>query len=361
MAMLHFLVMGFEFRPGRSERRILAIEHNVVFRIVYPVEASAKIKHFGLLIFSSRGKYLTFPKNKNLDSYRRNFNLQLTTLIGGVLLMVVKFAAWWITNSNSILTDALESIINVVGGAFGLFSLYVANLPRDRNHPYGHGKIEFISAGFEGGLIFIAGLTIIIKSVYNLLYPQQLEQLGLGILIVLVSGLVNFFMGLALTRRGQRINSLIMEASGKHLKSDAYSSAGLLVGLGVIFLTGISWLDGVVAIGFGLVILQRHPDWIDIHYFRIIRYGATLHIDCHLTLPWYYEVRQGHARVKELEQTIAQHSDQPIELFIHADPCDPPKACRICHKNDCPVREAPFESAIDWSLEKLLHNDKHYR
>ncbi len=307
--------------------------------------------------------------------------------------MGVKFFAWWVTNSNSILTDALESIINVAGGTFGLFSLYVANLPRDRNHPYGHGKIEFISAGFEGGLIFIAGLTIIIKSVYNLFHPQELEQLGLGILIVLISGLVNFLMGLALTRRGLRIHSLVMEASGKHLQSDAYSSAGLLVGLGVIYLTGIGWLDNVVAIIFGGIILftgfrltrtavagimdeadyhlisgiidalrdQRHPDWIDVHNFRIIKYGMTLHIDCHLTLPWYYEIRQGHIRVKELEKAIAQRSDQPIELFIHADPCDPPTACKICQKTDCPVREAPFEAAIEWSLENFMHNDKHYR
>lgn len=328
-----------------------------------------------------------------METYRRNFNLQLTVLIGGILLMGGKFVAWWLTNSNSILTDALESIINVVGGAFGLFSLYVANKPKDRNHPYGHGKIEFISAGFEGGLIFIAGLTIIIKSVYNLFFPQHLEQLGIGILIVFLSGLINFGMGWLLTHRGLRARSLIMEASGKHLKSDAYSSAGLLLGLGIIYVTGITWLDNVLAIIFGVIILEtgfrllrtaiagimdeadyalinniinslgddRNPDWIDIHNFRIIKYGATLHIDCHLTMPWYYDVREGHRRVKEFERAIAQRTDQPIELFIHADPCDPPAACRICMKTDCQVREAPFEAPMDWSLDNFLNIDKIYR
>lgn len=322
-----------------------------------------------------------------------NFRFQFIVLITGVLLMGLKFLAWILTNSNAILTDALESIINVVAGAAGLYSLYVASKPRDENHPYGHGKVEFVSAGFEGALIFIAGLLIIGKAGYNLLYPQTLEELDTGILLVAISGAVNYVMGWGLERRGRHSRSLILEASGKHLKSDAYSSAGLLAGLGVLYFTGVQWLDNGIAIAFGLLILftgfklvrtslagimdevdyqlihnlvesmvgERRPNWIDVHNFRIIKYGSTLHVDCHLTVPFYFTVEQGHSEIKHFERLVAASSELPVELFIHADPCRPPKACTICRKGDCAVRRAPFEGAIRWSLENFMRNQHHFQ
>lgn len=318
--------------------------------------------------------------------------MQISALIVGILLMAIKFGAWLLTNSNAILTDALESIINVVAGAFGLYSLFLSSKPRDRNHPYGHGKIEFISAGFEGGLIFLAGFLIITKAGYNLLYPQALGQLDVGIFLVAFSGGVNFLMGYLLERRGAQTNSLILQASGKHLKSDAYSSAGLLIGLGIILITDILWLDNLIAILFGLIILytgyrllrtsfagimdeadyqlisnlienlreERHPNWIDVHNFRVIKYGATLHIDCHLTVPYYFEVSKAHREIKAFEECVAAHCEVPVELFIHTDPCEPPTACRICRKSDCHVREAPFEKSVRWTLENFMKNKPHY-
>lgn len=326
------------------------------------------------------------------NSFKKNSRLQIIVLTAGLLLMGIKFLAWMITNSNAILTDALESIINVVAGGFGLFSLYLAAKPRDRNHPYGHGKIEFISAGFEGGLIFLAGFLIISKSIYNLFYPQELQQLDLGIVLVAVSGVANFFMGFLLERQGRHSSSLILQASGKHLKSDAYSSAGLLMGLGLLFLTGVVWLDNVIAILFGIIILytgyrllrtsvagimdeadyqlinqiveglrqERSSHWIDAHNFRVIKYGHTLHIDCHLTVPYYFEVEKAHREIKKFEKSVAASCDAPVELFIHLDPCEPPEACRICRKADCRVRQAPFERAIRWELDNLMKNKQHY-
>lgn len=126
-------------------------------------------------------------------------------LLGGLVLLLAKFWAWWLTNSNAILTDALESIINVVAGGFALFSLWLSAQPRDENHPYGHGKIEFLAAGFEGALILLAGLLILYKSVYNLVHPQPLQQLDLGILLVAISGLANFFLGSWLKREGKKV------------------------------------------------------------------------------------------------------------------------------------------------------------
>jgi cation diffusion facilitator family transporter len=324
--------------------------------------------------------------------YQGNVRLQLVILIAGLMLMGIKFVAWLLTNSNAILTDALESILNVVAGGFGLFSLYLSAKPRDMNHPYGHGKIEFISAGFEGGLIFLAGFLIIAKAGYNLLYPQSLDKLDIGIILVAFSGAVNYLMGFLLVRRGVQSGSLILQASGKHLKSDAYSSAGLLTGLFVIFATGILWLDNLLAILFGLIILytgykllrtsvagimdeadyqligqiiealreERHPNWIDVHNFRVIKYGATLHIDCHLTVPYYFEVSEAHREIKAFERSVAAHCEVPVELFIHTDPCEPPNACRICRKEDCQVREARFERSVRWSLKNFMKNKPHF-
>lgn len=342
--------------------------------------------------------------NKNLQSpnaeppdrerliTRANRSLLLLAIIVGFGLMGTKFFAWWLTNSNAILTDALESIINVMAGALALYSLILAAKPRDENHPYGHGKVEFISAGFEGGMIFIAGVLIVGKGVYNLFYPQPIGQLDIGIFLVAFSGIVNYILGYFLQKQGERSNSLILSADGRHLKSDAYSSAGLLIGLMIVYVTKIAWIDNLTAILFGLIILytgfkliresvagimdeadyklidnmvrhlteHRRANWIDVHNFRVIKYGTTLHVDCHVTLPYYFETRTSHDEVKDFEKTVNESSQSPVELFVHIDPCEPPKNCTICKKSDCHVREAEFQLNIQWTLENLMKNEKHH-
>lgn len=306
--------------------------------------------------------------------------------------MGTKLGAWWLTNSNAILTDALEGIINVMAGAFAMYSLVLAAKPRDENHPYGHGKVAFISAGFEGGMIFLAGILIIGKSIYNLLHPQPIEKLNVGIILVALSGIVNYFLGYFLEKQGKLSNSFILIADGKHLKSDAYSSAGLLIGLTVVYVTNISWIDNLTAILFGGVILYtgfqlvrqsvagimdeadyqlidnmvhhlaqyRRPNWIDVHNFRVIKYGTTLHVDCHVTLPYYFETRKSHEEVKDFERIVNENSYAPVELFVHIDPCEPPKNCTICQKLDCHVREAYFLMNVQWTLENFMKNEKHH-
>lgn len=321
----------------------------------------------------------------------QNRTAQRIALYVGIGLMALKFLAWWITNSNAILTDALESIINVVAAGFGLYSIWLSAMPRDENHPYGHGKIEFISAGFEGALILLAGLTIIAKASYNLLYPQPIAQLDLGLLLTAVAGAVNFGLGFYLQRLGRKQHSLILTASGAHLKSDAYSSVGLVAGLGLVMLTDLPILDNIMAIFFGGVILftgfklvrtsiagimdeaddhliremvealqaERRRQWIDVHNFRVIKYGATLHIDCHMTLPWYFTTRQNFQEVKAFERLMMAHTERPVELFVHIDPCDPPENCRLCPVRDCPERKAPQEERLDWTLDNIKENQKH--
>ncbi len=322
----------------------------------------------------------------------RLFRIQLVVLGIGVILLGVKFVAWWLTNSNAILTDALESIINVAAGGFALYSIWLSAQPSDENHPYGHGKIEYLAAGVEGSLIVLAGLVILIKSVYNLMHPQPIGQLDLGMALVAVSESSIMSWGVVLLREGKRGHSLILQADGAHLRTDAWSSLGLLGGLGLLLLTGQPWIDSITAMVFGGVILvtgfrivrssvagimdeadhglisgmvgalqeRRHSNWIDLHNFRVIKYGPTLHIDCHLTLPWYFQLVEAHEEVVRMERMVREYCAQPVELFIHSDPCEPPRSCRICTKSDCPERMQEFEEALPWTLERILPNKRHH-
>ncbi|OWY18191.1 cation transporter [Sphingobacteriales bacterium UPWRP_1] len=323
-------------------------------------------------------------------SAAQNIRIQLITVSVGIVLLLIKFYAFKITGSNAILTDALESIINVVAGFVALYSLILANIPTDKNHPYGHGKVEFLSAGFEGTLIFLAGVIICGKSVYNMFFPHELSSVDIGLALTAFAGLINYIMGAVLERRGHKTNSLTMVADGKHLKSDAYSSAGLVLGLIIIFFTKVAWIDNVVAMLFGMLIsftgfkvlrhsvagimdeaddelnsrvikilnAHRTENWIDVHNLRIIRYGARLHIDCHLTIPWYYKVREAHEEVDKLEELMAKSFDSNVECFIHLDPCIP-EACRFCPKTACLHRQAEFSHLIEWLPENVLLNQKH--
>ncbi|MBL7943401.1 MAG: cation transporter, partial [Flavobacteriales bacterium] len=184
-----------------------------------------------------------------------NISLQRWIAFVSLALFIVKIGAWLLTGSVAVLTDALESVVNVIAAFIGLYSLRLSALPRDRNHPYGHGKIEFVSAGFEGALISLAGVVIIVEGIRNLWYPHELRQLDLGIALVLLSAVVNFLMGMWAERRGRASNSLALQSSGAHLKSDTWSTVGLVIGLIVIRITGLKWLDSVVAIGFALYII----------------------------------------------------------------------------------------------------------
>lgn len=323
-------------------------------------------------------------------SSRSNYQMQLWALILGVALMAIKFIAWWFTNSNAILSDALESIINVVAGAFALYSLVIAAQPRDHNHPYGHGKIEFVSAGFEGALIFLAGISIIGKAIYNLQFPQPIGALDIGVILTVVTGGFNYLMGIYLERRGRKVESTIMVASGKHLQSDAWSSLGLIIGLGLVWATGWYVLDSVIAILFALLIIytgyglvrsamagimdetdtalvaeiveqlqaHRSPHWIDIHNLRVIKYGAHLHIDCHMTVPWYFSTREAHHEVDAFSRLANDNRENPVELFIHIDPCMP-NSCPLCMKEDCAYRKHTFEKRVEWTMENVVVNERH--
>src|SRR5690606_13872091 len=266
--------------------------------------------------------------------------------------MLAKFAAYFITNSNAIFTDALESIVNVLASSFAFYSIYLSSMPPDENHPYGHGKVEFFSVFVEGGLIFIAGIFIISKAIYSLFYPTALENILEGMGIVAATGVVNFALGWFLLRKSKALNSLTLMADGKHLLTDAYSTFGLLVGLLLLYFTGIVFIDTLLSLIRGSFILynaykllpksvgglmdesdsliiesvvdvlqtNRREAWIDVHNLRVQRYGTELHLDCHVTLPNYYDLNKVHAEVSAIDRLVNSKVTLKTEFFIHADP-----------------------------------------
>lgn len=321
---------------------------------------------------------------------RADIRLQALVVGVGVVLMAIKFAAWRVTHSNAVLSDALESIVNVVAGAFAWYSLVLAAKPRDREHPYGHGKVEFISAGVEGGLVAIAGALIVVRAITAWINGHEVHALEEGIALAALAGALNLIMGLVLRRRGRDRRSMTMEASGTHLLSDAWSTAAMVAGLVLIRFTGQQWLDSLFALGFGVFIVQqgagvvrravagimdetdmdtaatvvqvlerhRRPAWVDVHNFRVIKFGRTLHIDCHVTLPWYFTLEQAHTEIAAIEDLVNRECDRRIELFIHMDPCVP-ASCTICALPDCAMRKHPTQRRITWELDAVLGNQKH--
>lgn len=306
------------------------------------------------------------------------------------MLFLTKIIAYQFTHSLAILTDALESIVNVIAGIIGLYSLYVAAKPRDADHPYGHGKAEFVSAAIEGGLIVAAGIMIIYETVLNFVQESPIQQLDTGLLLVGITAVINYVAGTVCIRIGKRNTSLALQASGKHLQVDTYSTLGIIAGLAIILFTKLYWLDKLIALGMSVFVIyngyriiraslagimdeadmqllkrfisvlneNRRANWIDLHNLRVIKYGALLHVDCHLTVPWYLNVHEAHHEIDELASLIKKQFGDAIELFVHTDGCLP-FSCTICTKTDCTKREQPMKDRLDWTMENIISNQKH--
>ena len=325
------------------------------------------------------------------NSQVQNFKMQRWVALVSILLLGVKFTAYYFTASVSVLTDAMESIVNVIAGLVGLYSLYVVAQPRDFNHPYGHGKAEFLSAAIEGILIGIAGLFILYEAVYKLFKPSPVNKVDVGIILVAVTAVVNYMLGAICISRGKKVGSLALEASGKHLQTDTYSTLAVIAGLAIVYFTGLVWVDALVAVILSLFIIytsyqitrksiagimdeadtglltniielinnNRRDNWVDLHNLRVIKYGSILHIDAHLTVPWYFTVKQAHDEVDVLAALIRNEYGKSLELFIHSDGCEEGPQCAICLKRDCKERQQPFAKRIEWTLENVVKNKRH--
>jgi cation diffusion facilitator family transporter len=169
----------------------------------------------------------------------------------------LKTAAWWFTGSVSLLSDALESLVNLAGAMFALAMVTVAAQPADEDHPYGHHKAEYFSSGFEGVMITVAALAIVWASVQRLLAPQPLEQVGLGLVLSVLSSALNAALAFAMLRKARELRSIALEADARHLYTDVWTSAGVVLGLLAAVGTGWIWLDPVIAIAVALNILRE--------------------------------------------------------------------------------------------------------
>lgn len=325
-----------------------------------------------------------------MNTAAQNFKIQKYIALLSLGLFAVKVTAWYLTGSVAILTDALESIVNVIAGFMGLYSLYVSGKPKDSDHPYGHGKVEFITAAVEGLMIAIAGIIIIWEAILNLYEPHVIKQLDKGIYLVAVTAVLNYFAGWICVKKGSQNNSLALVSSGKHLISDTYTTLGIIIGLILLFITGISWIDSAVAVVFAIIILitgykiirssiagmmdeadeemiremvdllnnNRKENWIDLHNLRIIKYGALIHIDCHLTVPWFFNVHEAHKEIDDLAGLVRGHFGDRVELFVHSDGCLD-FSCAVCKKTTCQHRKSPFEKRVEWTIKNVASNNKH--
>ena len=321
---------------------------------------------------------------------KQNLKIQFFVTGLSVLLFVLKFVAYFMTHSLAVLSDALESIVNVLAGAIGLYSLYVASKPKDKEHPYGHGKAEFISAAFEGSLIITAGIIIIYEAIMSFFEPNVLHSLDNGIWVLLSTALLNLAAGLIAKSVGKKNNSLALVSSGQHLVLDSFTTFAVTIGVGLVMITNYTGIDTYVAILMGAWIIYngyqiirqslagimdeadmalleevitelnkgRDEKWIDLHNLRVIKYGALMHIDCHVTVPWYFNVNEAHFAVDDFSALIKNKFGDSVEFFVHTDGCMP-FSCPICTIQNCDKRKAPFKQKLDWTIENVLSNLKH--
>lgn len=325
-----------------------------------------------------------------MQTAQYNLRVQKWITALSVVLFIAKMVAFYLTSSLAILSDALESIVNVLAGVIGLYSLYIAAKPSDENHPYGHGKAEFVSAAAEGGLIVAAGVLIIYETIANFISNKPISSLDFGIVLVGATAAINYVAGFICIKVGNKNKSLALQASGKHLQTDTYSTLGIIAGLIIMSITKVAWLDKIIALTMSIFIMRsgyliirqslagimdqqdmdllkqmvrvlndhKKVNWIDLHNLRVIKYGSKLHIDCHLTVPWYLNVHEAHAEIDDLTSLIRTDFEDSVEFFVHTDGCLP-FSCRLCNKFTCPVRQFAFDHNIEWTLDNLLSDKKH--
>jgi cation diffusion facilitator family transporter len=326
-----------------------------------------------------------------MTSSQTKYRLGLLSLAVSIGLVAIKFYAYYLTRSQAVLTDALESIINVATSGFALYSLYLAGLPKDENHPYGHGKIENLSLGFEGGLIFMAGAFILYSATKSFIHPHPVGRPDWGVLLLASTSVVNLGVGMLLVRTGKRLKSVALVGDGQHLYIDALTSIVSSAALVLVAATGVVRFDSGAALLLGGFILvngwrmvrrsvsglmdetdtavvteviaelqaHRRAPWIDVHNLRVQRYGANLHIDCHMQMPYYFTLEEVHSQLFDIEELIRARFAVDVEMFVHADPCTF-AACSLCLMADCPVRQHPFQHEVEWNLHNAVKNERHH-
>ena len=328
------------------------------------------------------------------DVSMENYDFQKIVVAVGASLFIIKSMAYFLTGSVAIFTDAMESIVNVVAGVIGLYALYLSSRPADRSHPYGHGRIETISASIEGTMIAVAGVLIIFEAVTNILDPKGINDLDIGILLIIFAAAVNYAVGTLAVRKGKKNRSIALEASGRHLRADTYTSMGIIAGLSAVFVGSmmgfdLGILDPIIALVFGGVIIvtgakvikkatddimdradeevltkvveclneHRSEDWIDIHNLRIIKYGSKLHVEMHVTLPADMTIAEEELQRRRLQEAITSLFGDSVDMIMMPEPCKE-FSCIHCTR-ECDERRADFIHTVKWNLDTLVQGQQH--
>lgn len=318
------------------------------------------------------------------DIYLLKRKTAVLSLVVGISMFIAKMGAYFLTGSTAIFSDAAESIVHILATGMALFSIILSNKPADESHPYGHNKVEYFSAGIEGILILTAAMVIIYSAVVEIIRGPKLEKLDIGAIIIFLAALVNMILGLYLIKIGKKTNSITLIADGKHVLTDSYTSAGVMVGVFLVILTGYKLLDPIFAIAVALniiytgskliresvgglmdesnqevvnkiseIIIKNKKDyWIDIHELRYWPSGNRIFLDFHLILPYYFTIRQSHTEENQIGEIIKKKF-KDSQIKIHFDYCKPPDVCQFCNYQICKVREDEFKVKFDWTAEKL--------
>lgn len=300
-------------------------------------------------------------------------------------MLIAKVGAYFLTSSAAILSDALESVVHIFATSIAFYSIMVSSRPPDRNHPYGHGKVEFFSAGLEGMLIIVAAIVIIFEAVRGMIIGRELHNLDWGIYIIAGASMVNLILGQYLVRMGKKTNSITLVADGKHVLTDFYTSGGVIAGLLVVYFTGWEIFDPLIAIAVALNILysggklvrqsvgglmnesdtellaefvhrlntHKREAWIDIHQLRSWQSGDKHYIDFHLTMPYYWDVETAHEEQRKVVESLRDLMDGKAEVLIHIDPCEP-TCCKFCQLSDCHVRKEAFKGWKPWTVDHAV-------
>ena len=291
-------------------------------------------------------------KRENLSRY------VLLSILAAVLTIALKAMAYFFTGSIGLLSDALESVINLVAALIALLLIKIAAQPPDDDHAFGHDKAEYFSSGIEGMLIFFAAFGIFYSAVPRLFAPQPLERIGIGLSITLIATLINLIVGLILIRAGRQHHSIVLDADGRHLLTDVWTSVGVVLGIVVVGLTGWFVLDPIIALlvalnilwtGFqlirrsalGLMDTAVSPETqgkieeildgyikekkIDYHALRTRQSGARKFISVHILVPDDWTVQKGHDLTEEIEDEIRQAVPEST-VFTHLEPLEDPSS-----------------------------------
>lgn len=305
------------------------------------------------------------------------------SLFVGIFMFLSKMGAFLITGSAAIFSDAAESVVHVLATSMALYSIILSSKPADETHLYGHGNVEYFSAGIEGFLILTAAVFIIYTSVVDIIQGSNLRQLNVGVFVISAAGGINLLLGTYLVRMGRKTNSLTLVADGKHVLTDSYTSIGVIVGIVLVIITGFQLLDPLFAIAVALNILFtgfkliresigglmnetdpvllkkivseidkiKQPYWIDLHELRFWRSGDIVYLDFHLILPYYFTIQKSHTEEKDIEDKLMKVLSN-MQIKIHFDYCIP-ELCKYCGYPDCKVRQDERKVIFELNESKM--------